>query len=95
MLQEIRTNLFNATKPWDGLVVPFQTEVWYKEPDSLRSLPVNLQNELSEAYIDIGLANDIYWLLSKLQCGENREYEMWPYAYTYKILLQCLAIYSF
>ena len=66
MLQEIRTNLFNATKPWDGLVVPFQTEVWYKEPDSLRSLPVNLQNELSEAYIDIGLANDIYWLLNKL-----------------------------
>ncbi len=59
LLEEVETNLRIATEPWTGKLLPFQTRMWNALQDEVNKLPVDLQEELSQAYIDIRLANSV------------------------------------
>ncbi|MFH1031323.1 MAG: hypothetical protein V1767_01950 [Chloroflexota bacterium] len=63
-LKEIEANLVIATAPWNGRPQPFRTEVWDKKSDEFNLLRAGLREELTEAYMDMRLANDLVWLLT-------------------------------
>ncbi len=59
LLEEVETNLRIATEPWDGKLLPFQSSKWDALQSEVNKLPANLQEELSQAYVDIRLANSV------------------------------------
>jgi hypothetical protein len=65
-LMEVETNLSTAIAPRTNQLLPFQTTVWTTNPAEFAAVPVQLQEELLEAYIDIRLANDIVWLATEV-----------------------------
>lgn len=73
-LVEIETNLAIATTPWNGKPTPFKTEVWDKNSSEFNLLRAGLQSEITGAYIDMRLANEIVWLLTELG-SKNRDVE--------------------
>lgn len=66
LLAEIKGNLQIATRPWRGELVPFQTSLWDTSRDGFKTIPAHLQQDLSQAYADMRLANDIVWLSKEL-----------------------------
>jgi hypothetical protein len=66
LISEIENNRRIAAQPWSGTLFSFQTKVWDSNQDQLQLLPVNLREELKEAYFDISLANSIVWLATEM-----------------------------
>lgn len=66
LLAEVEQNLKLATNPSSGKLVPFQTKVWDLSRNGLQTLPVNVREDLTQAYVDIRLANSIIWLSTEL-----------------------------
>lgn len=66
ILVEVETNLAISTRSWTGELLPFQTSIWDNNHGEVDSLPAELQEELTEAYADMHLANSIVWLSTDL-----------------------------
>ncbi|MFC1932518.1 hypothetical protein ACFLXU_02665 [Chloroflexota bacterium] len=71
VLVEVETNLAISTMPWTGKLRPFQTTAWDTDRDEFDSLLADLKEELTEAYTDICLANDIVRLSTELGRRSN------------------------
>jgi alpha-amylase/alpha-mannosidase (GH57 family) len=63
---EIENNRKIATEPWTGKLLAFQTDVWYTRLEEVRRLPANLREDLTQAYTDISLADQIVWFADEL-----------------------------
>ena len=61
LVAEINNNLRITTEPWSGDLIPFDTQVWDAQQYEVYQLPTDLQNDLSQVYADIRLANHIVW----------------------------------
>ena len=59
LLEEIEINLKIATEPWAGKLLPFESSKWNALQGEVSKLPAELQEELSQTYIDIRLANSV------------------------------------
>ncbi len=59
LLEEVENNLKTATEPWTGKLLPFQSSKWNALQGEVNKLPADLQEELSQTYIDIRLANSV------------------------------------
>lgn len=59
LLEEVENNLKTATEPWAGKLLPFQSSKWNALQSEVNKLPADLQEELSQTYIDIRLANSV------------------------------------
>jgi hypothetical protein len=65
--RELESNLKIATTPWEGKSVPFQTNSWDSEQnDHIEPGLEETHDEISEAYIDIRLANSVIWLSNEV-----------------------------
>lgn len=62
LVAEVEANLAIATTPWTGNLLAFQTKVW----DNNHEVSPNSKEELTEAYADIRLANNIVWLSTEV-----------------------------
>jgi len=62
---EIESNLKIAVTPSTDKPVSFQTKMWDNNRSEINKLPVNIQSELGEVYIDMRLANNIAWLITE------------------------------
>lgn len=62
LISEIEYNYHLSSSDWNGELQAFQTTVWDSLGDDIHSLPVDIRNELNEAYSDMALANSITWL---------------------------------
>ena len=63
---EVENNRQIAIQPWTGKLLPFETGVWDTSRDGVSTLPVNLSEDLTQAYVDMRLANSIVWLATEL-----------------------------
>ena len=63
---EVENNRQIATQPWTGKLLPFETGVWDTSRDGVPTLPANLGEDLTQAYVDMRLANSIVWLATEL-----------------------------
>jgi hypothetical protein len=61
-LREIEQNFSIANKPMTGRLSNFQTNVWNTHRSEFNVLDRELLSELTEAYIDMLLANNVVWL---------------------------------
>ena len=59
LLEEIEINVKIATEPWTGKLLPFEISKWTVLQSEVNKLPADLQEELSQTYIDIRLANSV------------------------------------
>ncbi len=66
LVAEVENNRQIATQPWTGKLLPFATGVWDASRDGVPALPVNLGEDLTQAYVDMRLANSIVWLATEL-----------------------------
>lgn len=66
ILEEVKANLQIATEPRRGVLIPFETRMWNILQEEINELPVDLQEELLQTYIDIRLANSIVRLSVEL-----------------------------
>ncbi len=66
LLAETKTNRRIATESWSGKLLPFQTHVWDTSQDEVHKLPANVREDLTQAYVDMRLANSIVWLSTEL-----------------------------
>jgi hypothetical protein len=71
LLAEVENNHRIATEPWAGKLLQFQTEVWDASQDGVANLPTNLREDLTQAYVDMRLANSIVWLSTELGRRSN------------------------
>lgn len=66
LFSEVDNNRKLAVKPPGEKLVPFQTQAWDASRDGEQELPVQLREDLSQAYVDMRLANSIVWLSAEL-----------------------------
>lgn len=66
LVAEVKNNHRIATEPWSDKLIPFQTRVWDTRQDEVYELPRNLREDLTQAYVDMRLANSIVWLSAEL-----------------------------
>ena len=66
LLAEVEVNLKVATRLWTGELLPFQTRIWDDSSDEIRNLPASVREELSQAYVDMRLANSLVWVSTEL-----------------------------
>ena len=66
LLAEAKNNRRIATELWTGKLLPFQTNVWDTSQGEVFRLPRNLREDLTQAYVDMRLANSIVWLSMEL-----------------------------
>lgn len=66
LLDEVEQNRRLAANPPTDKPVPFQTKAWDLSRDGLQTLPASLREDLTQAYVDIRLANSIVWLSAEL-----------------------------
>ncbi len=66
LLAEVEGNLGIASKPWTGELLSFQTQVWDANQDGAHRLPADLRENITQAYVDIRLANSIVWLSTEI-----------------------------
>ena len=62
IFKELESNLTIAIAPWGGKLIPFQTTFWDGDHLKVEPFLVNNQEEITQAYIDIRLANSLVWL---------------------------------
>ena len=61
LVGEVENNHRIATAPWTGKLLAFQTHVWDTSVDKTRLSPASLREDLTQAYVDMRLANNIVW----------------------------------
>lgn len=66
IIKELETNLEIATTPWAGKLTLFQTTAWDNNNVKTESRLSDIQEEISQVYIDIRLANSIVWLSNEV-----------------------------
>jgi hypothetical protein len=64
-ISELESNLEIATRPAGELLVSFQTDIWNTRRSEFH-ISQQLLGELTEAYVDMLLANNIVWLVTEL-----------------------------
>ena len=47
-------------------MLSFQTHAWDTSQDEVHKLPANVREDLTQAYVDMRLANSIVWLSTEL-----------------------------
>ena len=72
IFNEIEENFQMAQNCQADKPVPFKTEVWETKGQSIRGLGLELQYELAEVYTDIYLANNLIWLLTEINSGNQK-----------------------
>jgi hypothetical protein len=65
-LLELENNLAIARRPSTSQLVSFQTKIWSTRRSDFNLADSALIGELSEAYVDMLLANNIVWLVMEL-----------------------------
>jgi hypothetical protein len=65
-LTELEVNLAIASKPITEKLVSYRTTVWNTKRSEFNILEKELLGELTEAYVDMLLANNLVWLGSEL-----------------------------
>jgi hypothetical protein len=65
-LTELEINLAIASKPITDKLVSFRTAAWNTKRSEFNNLEKELLGELTEAYVDMLLANNLVWLGSEL-----------------------------
>ena len=65
-LLELENNLAIASRPMTSQLVNFQTDVWSNRRSEFHLADSTLLGELTEAYVDMLLANNIVWLVMEL-----------------------------
>ena len=65
---EIEKNRTIASERWNGQFLPFHTHAWEARQDGVPMLPANLREDITQAYVDIRLANSVVWLSTQLGC---------------------------
>lgn len=65
-LTELEINLAIASKPITDKLVSFRTTVWNTKRSEFNTLEKELLGELTEAYVDMLLANNLVWLGSEI-----------------------------
>lgn len=65
-LIELENNLSLARRPTTNNLVNFHTEIWNTKRSEFNVLPTEILGELTEAYVDMLLANNIAWLVTEL-----------------------------
>jgi hypothetical protein len=63
LLVELENNRELTIESNADKLMPFQTRVWDENRDVLDTISVNLQWELTQAYLDMVVANNIIWFL--------------------------------
>ncbi|MFC1958553.1 hypothetical protein ACFLV6_01355 [Chloroflexota bacterium] len=66
LIVEVEKNLIQAREYSNGEPMPFATQSWDEKYEGNPILPEYLQNELSKAYLEINLANNVAWLWNDL-----------------------------
>jgi hypothetical protein len=66
MYAELRYNLSVAANPTNGELLPFRTAYWDTNKDVTEMFPIGSLDELTQAYTQIGLANDLALLSDEL-----------------------------
>ncbi len=70
-LTELENNLLIAGKSPNGKLTKFNTEVWDSKRTQFNLLSEDIRGELTEAYVDMLLANNVVWLVTEL--GRNSQ----------------------
>ena len=70
-LIELESNLSIANKPANGKLIKFNTEIWDTKRSEFGALTEEVRGELTEAYVDMLLANNLVWLVTEL--GRNSQ----------------------
>lgn len=65
-LNELNRNFRIATAPPMEKMEPFETKIWDANLDGLQTLPSGIREDLTQAYVDMRLANSIVWLSTDL-----------------------------
>jgi hypothetical protein len=65
-LLELQNNLSIATTPITNNLTNFQLEIWNTRRSEFNVVTPELMQELTEAYVDMMLANNIVWLVTEL-----------------------------
>jgi hypothetical protein len=63
---ELETNLLIAARPSVDKLASFQTDIWNTRRSEFNTVNSQILNELTEAYVDMLLANNIVWLVNEL-----------------------------
>jgi hypothetical protein len=63
---ELENNLEIATRPSATKLLNFQTDVWNTRRSEFSLTNSQILGELTEAYVDMLLANNIVWLVTEL-----------------------------
>jgi hypothetical protein len=66
LIQELENNLEIASRPMGEKLGKFQTEVWDAGQSWFNKNKPPFLNELSDAYLDMQLANNVVWLVTEL-----------------------------
>jgi hypothetical protein len=66
LLTEIEANYRLAGKPLDDTMSAFETKTWDQDKEMSAKLPADVREDLSQAYVDMRLANSIVWLSTEL-----------------------------
>ncbi len=70
-LIELENNLSIASRPMTNQLVSFHIDVWNNKRSEFNLLTPETRGELTEAYVDMLLANNIVWLVTEL--GRNSQ----------------------
>lgn len=65
-LAEVKENLEIASRPWSGELISFSTREWDNGRKGFTEILPDMQKDLTQAYTDIRLANNIVWLAQEL-----------------------------
>lgn len=67
VLSEIEANLAIASRPTSSPLVNYQTDIWNTRRNEFSVLGQEILRDLTEAYVDMLLANNIVWLVTELK----------------------------
>ncbi len=67
LMSEVKNNSKIASRAKSGDLKSFSTKVWESTSPELLNLPEDFKQELSQAYVDMRLANSIVWLAIELK----------------------------
>lgn len=67
ILSELENNLAIASRPESAQLINFQTDMWNTRRADFNTLEPDIMKELTEAYVDMLLANNIVWLVTELK----------------------------
>lgn len=67
LISELRSNSKIASRAQLGDLKSFTTKVWESTSGGLLNLPEDIKEELSQAYVDMKLANSVVWVAVELK----------------------------